>query len=217
MPTIKYRLKDGTPVQGVTTIKGQNIGWGKSPLMWWANKQGLEGKTLQESYDTATVPGTIAHYLIECYLKKISPDLSPWSSNDIDKGYIAYNNFIQWTKHFEFKPILVEPNLISDLWKFGGTPDVIGDVLGKRAIIDWKTGKIYEDLFLQLAAYKILNDENYPDTPIDGGFHCLRIPKNEDIPSFHHSYWEKLPDEAWKSFKCAMFLSKYQKVLKQLL
>jgi hypothetical protein len=69
MPTISYRLQDGTRVKGCTTIKGQNVGWGKDPLMYWANKMGREGKTMNEARNTATRPGTLAHLLIEYYLK----------------------------------------------------------------------------------------------------------------------------------------------------
>jgi len=215
MPTIKYKDKNGNRVQGATTIKSQNVGWGKGALMYWANKQGLDGKTLQESYDTATIPGTIAHYLIECFLKEEEPKYeSNWSESDIKKAEAAYNNFTEWAKQFKFKPLKVEPNWVSDLYGYGGTPDVIAEVLGKICIVDWKTGRIYEDIFLQLAAYEQLATEHGYDIK---GFHVLRIPRNEDIPSFHHSFWESLPKEAWEAFGCALSLSFYEKILKKLL
>lgn len=220
MPTIKYKLQDGTSIKGATTVEGQNIGWGKQPLMYWANKMGHEGKTLKEARDTATIPGTITHELIENHLKGkinlIADALLIYNPEDVKKAEIAFKNFIQWTQQFKFEPIAIEPNLVSEKYKYGGTPDLIGYVLGKRAIIDWKTGKIYEDVFLQLAAYGMLWQENHPEEPIEE-FHVLRIPKNEDIPSFHHSYWKNLPKEAWISFECALTLDRCQKVLKQLL
>ena len=215
MPTIKYTLKDGTPVRGATTIKGQNVGWGKGALMYWANKQGREGKTMQEAYDTATVPGTIAHLLIECYLKGTDPDLTQYRQEDIDKGQAAFRNFEQWTQQFKFDPMHVEPNLISEKYGYGGTPDVIAEVKGQLCIVDWKTGKIYEDLFLQLVAYRILYEETHWGE-IEG-YHVLRIPRNEDIPSFHHSYWERLPDCAEEAFMAALTLNRCQPELKKLL
>lgn len=221
MPTIPYKNKDGKRLKGATTIKGQNVGWGKNPLMWWANNQGLQGKTLQESYDTATIPGTIAHYLVECHLKEDKPDLSQYEKDDIRKAMSAYNNFLEWTKQFKFRPLAVEPNLISELYQFGGTPDVFGFVMDKLCLIDWKTGKIYEDIFLQLAAYEQLwleNRRKFLDGPVGiEGFHVLRMPRHEETPSFHHSYWEFLPLEAWEAFECALKLSRYEKVLKGLL
>jgi len=69
MPTIPYKLKDGRRIQGITTLKSQQIAWGKDGLLYWANDQGLNGITLEEARNTATVPGTLAHYLIECYLR----------------------------------------------------------------------------------------------------------------------------------------------------
>jgi len=216
MPRINYKNKSGQRLQGATTIKSQNVGWGKSPLMYWANKQGLDGKTLQESYNTATIPGTIAHYFVECHLKQVEPVMSlEWSNEDIEKAQTAFKNFLTWTEQFKFKPLLIEPHLVSEYHQYGGTPDVIGEALGRLCIIDWKTGKIYEDIFLQLAAYQVLAEEN--NCGAIQGFHVLRIPKNEDIPSFHHSYWETLPDEAWQAFECALNLAKHEKILKQLL
>jgi len=233
MPIIKYENRKGERLQGITTIRGQQLGWGKQPLMIWANKQGLNGKTLNEARDIATVPGTIAHLMIELYLAGfikglknqsilINPQiarekLENYSNEDIDKAFIAFKNFYEWTKQFKFKPIEVEPHLIGEKYQLGGTPDVIGKVLGKPSIIDWKTGKIHEDVFLQLAFYKIVWEENHPEMPITGGFHVLRIPKDEDIPSFHHSHWAKLPKEATEAIEACLTLKKCQEVLKKLL
>lgn len=213
MPTIKYKLKNGKPVRGATTIKGQNVGWGKSPLMYWANKQGREGKTLQEAYNTATVPGTIAHMMVELYLKGMEIEHNPeWSDEDFGKAKTAFDNFKVWTDQFEFQPVEVEPNWVSEVYEYGGTPDVIGLAKKKICIIDWKTGKIYEDIFLQLAAYENLaNEQGYEIE----GFHVLRIPKNEDVPSFHHSHWASLPAEAWDAFQAALRLNHCEKVLKE--
>ena len=217
MPRIRYKNAKGELLKGATTVAKQ-VGWGSGGLMWWANKQGLEGRTLQESYDTATIPGTIAHYLIECFLKNEEPQMSlEWSNGDIEKARVAFQNFHNWAKQFKFEPIHVEPNLISEKWQYGGTPDVIAMILGEPAIVDWKTGKIYESTFLQLVAYRQLCVENYPDLPLNGGFHLLRIPKNEKIPSFHHSHWGVLPPEAWETFEMCLRLRKCEKVLKGLL
>ena len=111
----------------------------------------------------------------------------------------------------------IEPHLVSEKYQLGGTPDVIAEVMGKLSIIDWKTGRTYEDLFLQLQAYKLFWEENNPKMPITGGFHVLRIPKNEEIPSFHHSHWATLPPEATEAIEAILKLKQCQGVLKGLL
>ena len=217
MPTIKYKLADGTPIKGATTVSGQNIAWGKGGLMYWANKQGLEGNSLNDARDTATVPGTIAHYLIECWLKEEEAKYEiTWSEKDIKAGKSAFDNFLRWTEQFQMEPIYIEPNLVSARYKYGGTPDVIARVMDRIALVDWKSGKFYESGFCQLAAYTQLVQENY-DLEIEE-YHILRIPRDRKRPSFHHNFWEApLPDEAWGSFERALYLSEAQKVLKQLL
>lgn len=217
MPTIKYKLKNGTKVKGTTTIVNQNVGWGKQGLLYWANQQGQNGITLNEARDTATIPGTIAHYLIECWLKREQVQYDPsWTQEDIDKAKTAFDAFLTWSQQFLFEPVFVEPNLVSEFWQFGGTPDVIGKVQGSLALIDWKSGKIYESTILQLAAYEVLAEENGIGK-MEGGFHILRIRKDQDLPGFHHTYWAKLPAEAFIAFRCCLTLSNVQKTLKDML
>ncbi len=217
MPLIIYKNKEGKRLRGATTHMGQNVGWGKDGLIYWANQQGLEGNTLDDAKKTATIPGTISHYLIECDLKNIKPDLSEYSKENIDKAETCYLEYLQWRKNFNFKPVAVEPHLVSEKWQYGLTPDVIGLVNENLSVIDWKSGKIYANTFGQLIAYKIGWEENNPDQLITGGYHVLRIPKDEDTPRFHHSHWMTLPDEAWEAFECALKLSDCEKTLKKLL
>lgn len=125
MPTIPYRLQSGKRVKGVTTIAGL-IGWGRKGLEYWHWNQGYKGIEWQNIFDTATIPGTIAHYLIECFLKKQTPNLDPYEQKHIDAAYIAYNNFLQWWERQKIEIIAVEPNLINEELEYGGTPDLVG-------------------------------------------------------------------------------------------
>jgi hypothetical protein len=184
--------------------------------MYWANKMGRKGVRLQDAYDTATVPGTIAHYLIECWLKGEDVDLSEYKAMEIEPAQTAFDNFMDWVNQVKFYAIEVEPNLVSETLKFGGTPDLIANIHGKVCVVDWKTGRTYEDLFLQLAAYGKLWEENRPSMPIEG-YACLRIPKNKDVPSFHYSKWDTLPDEAWEAFEHCLALERIKPILKGLL
>ena len=212
MPTIAYKNKAGERVPSQSTIKSQ-IGWSTRPLLYWANAQGLEGRTLKEAQDTATVSGTIAHHLIECFIRDTEPDLSSYSEEDIEKGRSAFSNFEHWWFRVDVDPVYVEPNLVSEEWQFGGTPDLVCYVSGEFSIVDWKSGKWYEDGFLQLAAYRQLVEENCPFSV--KAFHILRIPRNEDPPSFKHLYFQGLPFGSWEAFECALKLHKLQKILKE--
>jgi len=63
---------------------------------------------------------------------------------------------------------------------------------------DWKTSNaIYPDHIIQLAAYKVLWEENHPDQPITGGFHLCRFSKEHG--DFAHHFWSEL-DDAWEQF-----------------
>ena len=77
MPTIPYKLKDGTKVSGVTTIISQNLGWNKQQLMYWANQMGLEGKNHREVSQKAADAGTLAHALIEADIKEVEYIVPP--------------------------------------------------------------------------------------------------------------------------------------------
>lgn len=216
MPTIAYKNKAGKRIKSQSSLKS-NIGWGKGGLMYWANQQGLEGKTLQEAYDTSTIPGTIAHYLIECNLTNVEPDLKEYDSADIKSARGAYKSFMVWRKQFEMKPLEVEPNWVSEKFQYGGTPDVIADISGEVCIVDWKTGHSagkYPEIFIQLAAYSQLAYEH--GYKIEG-YHVLRVPRNDDNPSFAHFYWEKMPAKAWEAFLSAKKLGECESELKKLL
>ena len=76
MPTIDYRLKDGSRISGTTTIISQNLGWNKQALMYWANQEGLSGRNHRDTAQRAADAGTIGHYLIDCDIKGIQPDTS---------------------------------------------------------------------------------------------------------------------------------------------
>ena len=80
--------------------------------------------------------------------------------------------------------------------RFGGTPDFVIRLPDKRlALGDVKTSNgIYRDMLMQVAAYKIVWDENHPDDPINGGFHIARFAK--EFPDFEHRYFAELSEAA---------------------
>lgn len=194
-----YKLQDGSSVIGVTTITGRFKDSGG--LLYWACEQGRaiergEISKLYDKRDSAAEAGTLCHDMVEAHIKKEPvPDLSKYPEKIAKQAQQGYENYLEWEQNSNIKIILTEPELVSEKYKFGGCPDAIGvDSRGRLCIPDWKTssGDAYVDYLLQLAAYKILWEENNPDKPITGGFHlCRFVKENAD---FHHHYWSELED-----------------------
>lgn len=112
----------------------------------------------------------------------------------------GFENYIRWQEDNRIEIVNQEIELVSRKYLFGGCPDAIGrDSRGRLCLLDWKTSSTgpYVDWLLQLAAYKILWEENYPDELITGGFHLLKFSK--EIADFSHFYWSEL-DEAKEQF-----------------
>jgi hypothetical protein len=107
----------------------------------------------------------------------------------------AFDAYKEWKAQTSLDVAEAEISLVSNVHRFGGTLDALF-VRGALALGDWKTSNsVYADYLIQLGAYAILWEENYPDRPITGGFHLLRFSKQErqdDPVSFAHHYWSNL-------------------------
>ena len=170
-----YKLKNGTRVPGVTTALGV---LSKPALIPWAWGLGMKGIDYRKFRDDKADIGTLAHYLIMCHLKKQEPDTSDYSKAQIDQAENCVLSYYEWENSHPFEPILVETPLVSEVHKFGGTPDLLANGNGGGYLIDLKTGKaIYDDFLFQLAAYKILLEEN--GHPVEKA-RILRIGRSED-------------------------------------
>jgi hypothetical protein len=218
MPTIPYKLADGTRVKGVTTIIGSNLGWNKEQLKVWAWREGQSGRDLRKTAQAACDAGTIAHYLIECYLKKTEPDLKQYDKvpDLISLAQQAFANFLEWKAMTRMEPLHMEPHLVSEDYKYGLTPDCIATVSGKVSLFDWKTSKsgVYSDMLMQLAAYEHGWNENNPDQPIEGGAYLLRIIKTD--ASFHFHHWGNL-QLPWEAFKSLLIIDSMKKDIEGML
>jgi len=61
----------------------------------------------------------------------------------------------------DLEPILVEEQLVSERFRFGGTPDYYGKIDGLLTLADWKSGaNLYPEMWIQLAGYDILLSEH---------------------------------------------------------
>ncbi len=145
--------------------------------------------------------GTIAHNMVEAHLKgEPLPDLSDGEPDIVGKARRSYDTYLNWQNQTKLEMVYTEVPLISERYQFGGRLDAIGrakniDGLEQLVLVDWKTSNsVYSDYLYQLAAYKLLWEENYPDHPITGGYHLCRFAKEEG--DFAHHYFPALENEA---------------------
>ena len=153
-PHTIYRLADGNRVPGVTTFLGV---LNKPALISWANKLGLQGIDSTKYVDNLADVGTLAHLMILALLKKEELDTSDYSQTQIDLATNSFKSYLKWAKPYKIEPILVETPLVSEEYRFGGTPDLLAMVDGASTLIDFKTSKaIYPEHHIQVAAYWVL-------------------------------------------------------------
>lgn len=216
MAARQYKNKAGKRVKGVTTILG-NLGWNAMALKLWAYKMGTQGLDIHKASNIACDAGTLAHHLIESYYKKTEPDLSFYKDSPeiIHLAQQAFANFLEWSAMMKLEPLYSEQELVSEEFQFGGTIDHIAKILGKIAIIDWKSSNhIYSEYLIQVSAYQKLWDENHPDEPITGGAYLLRISK--ETADFAFYKWADL-SKAWEVFKHLLEIDKLKEDLKDML
>jgi hypothetical protein len=168
IPTQVYRV-NGVRVPSVTTVIGQNLGWSKDALLWWANQEGLQGRNHRETSNKAADAGTLGHGMVEREVKNLEPiDLGPYSEDLRSKAVRAYMAWGKWRDSVDFHLLASEISLVSRSWGYGGTLDIVAMVQGQRALVDLKTGNgVYADHIIQLSAYQQLWSETHPDEPLD--------------------------------------------------
>lgn len=170
-----YKTSEGIKVPGVTTITGQ---LDKPALIHWAWNLGKKGIDWRKFRDDKADIGTLAHDMVVCYLTGKEPDTSDYTANQINQAENCLLSFYEWEKGKNIDVILAEKPLVSDRFKYGGTPDIVAYVDNVPTLIDIKTGKaIYPEMVYQLSAYETLLEEVktiYVDNAI-----ILRIGRDE--------------------------------------
>lgn len=190
---IPYLLADGSEVPGVTTIIGKFRDPG--PLMYWAWAEGKAGRDYRTTRDAAADSGTLAHAMVEAEIRG-QPWVDPVGADPavLARAKQAYQNYEQWRVQTNLTPIESEKRLVSERYRFGGTLDAML-ISGQLSLGDWKTSSaVYADYLIQLAAYGLLWEENFPDRPVSGGYHLLRFAK--ETSDFAHHHFGDLTDAA---------------------
>jgi len=194
MPTQPYHLKDGTRVPSVTTVIAKLKDSGG--LVHWAWDLGMKGLDYRQVRDQAATAGTLAHALVEQWIKKENPTITG-DPEVCAKAWKCFDAFLEWAEQSKLSVTHTEVALVSEKHRYGGTLDAI--IVGnRRALGDWKSSaRVYPEYLVQLAAYGKLWEENHPDEPIIGGFHLCRFDK--EFGDFKHHWWSEL-DRAWDAF-----------------
>jgi hypothetical protein len=154
-----YKLLDGTLVPGVTTIKNE---WNVEAFKWWGNKIGKQGKDLKEELDYTANIGTILHILGASSFKQTGGKIiEGYSEDEIIKGHECFDKLVKIKDEYKFEPILVEHAFVSEVFKYGGTPDYFGPIDGINTLGDLKSSEtMYPSMLLQLGGYYMLLKEH---------------------------------------------------------
>jgi len=174
----RYKLSDGTPIPGVTTVIRDSLGWNKQFLIKWANNLGLQGIDSEKYKDEKGNIGTLAHQMIIDYLNGKKTNTDEYSKEIIDRAENSLLSFFAWEKSNKLEPILLETPLVSEQWQYGGTLDIYTKNNGVLELIDFKTGVgIYDEHLIQIAALKeLLQEHGYQ---VEKG-RILNIPRAEN-------------------------------------
>jgi hypothetical protein len=163
---IQYKLANGTNVPGTTTVVGI---LDKPALKFWANKIGLQGIKMSDYVDALANVGKAAHAAI----------LAELSGNAAESAFVDLAPDVRSLAENCYLPIAMETPLVSESLRYGGTSDFVGLVDGELEIIEFKTGGIWPEHFIQLAAYaQLLTENKIIDKPI-ARYRVLSIPRAE--------------------------------------
>lgn len=219
-PKTGYRLANGNAVPGVTTIIGRFRDSGA--LLHWAHKRGVEfpHEPLYQARDDAGSVGSYVHSLIEAEITATGTRIAlpkEFSLSQQKEAEQAFAAFLEWKGHSRLKIIRMETPLVCEHYRFGGTPDAWVEIDGTLAIGDWKSAKsLHYDYAIQLAAYKHLHEDHYPDEPI-AAIHIIRFGKRGS--DFTHRYFRAdhpALQLAWRQFVLLREAYDLDKELKEL-
>ena len=126
----------------------------------------------------------------------------------VEKANAAFAAYLAWERMtaITFRHTEVYWSASSEHHGFGGTLDAIGIIANQLVLCDWKCANaVYPDHLYQLAAYKLLWEENYPEYPIVGGFNLCRFTREQGISpiTFSH-HWMKNLRPSWS---CGRFMT----------
>jgi PD-(D/E)XK nuclease superfamily len=207
----RYTNAAGEIIPGVSTVLA-SLGWQTDALIAWTRKTALLGLDPSRVRDTAAEGGRAAHYLIDCHIRGMVPDLDGISPHLLKFANAGYDNFCQWAENNRVEPCYSECQVVSETWQFGGTIDCIAFVDGRRDLVDFKTSTgIYPSHKIQVAAYRAAWNETHPYEQVQRAW-ILQIGRAHGQLTPH-----LLPEEeveaGWRVFQLLRQIHGYREVL----
>ena len=146
-------------------------------LIQWAWRQGLDGKNLHDR--GAITVGRLVEQMIQDELLGTSTPLPESSSpREVQLALNCMPAFRSWRDRHQLRVLVTQVSLRSAAHRFTGRPDAVVVLDDVVTIVDWKaTGGIYLDQLLQIAAYKLLVEEQTEWSQVGGGA-LIRIDKD---------------------------------------
>ena len=208
----RYKLRNGKVCPSVTTILNSQLGWNKAALVAWSAREALQGNDPDALAMDAADSGTVTHKLVEGHIKVEDVDVSDFTANQIAAGKVGFAAFQSWEHGREIEYVHTEHQVISELYKFGGTIDILCRIDGVLSLIDLKTSKsLYPEFVVQVAAYGRAYEEQ--ESQKIGKYHLLRLSKSGGGYE-HHVISPERVEVAWSVFKHCRELYDLQKELK---
>ena len=215
----RYEVK-GKRVKSTTTLIGEHLGWGNYQLIAWTRKHCLNGKDSREMFKEAGLIGTLAHSLIEKFVRDVYDsdkdevvfNIEEHSTETYTQANNAFLGFCRWLDTKKGKVCFVETELqmVSDKYGYGGTCDAMCYIDGKLWLVDYKTSNnVYDSHYIQVAAYRQHWNESNPTVKIKKVM-ILKLSK-EDIHFEEHILPCSKLDWGWKIFKLILKLEKLAK------
>ncbi len=142
-------LAEGERLASVSTVLGIV---NKPGLVNWAVGLAKQGLDHIEERDKAAEAGTKIHKLIQDYLD--TDEYKP-GIDGIDLVAAAMlARFVEWYKQSGITITATEKMVYHPKFKYAGTLDAMGhDSNGNLVVLDWKSGGLWPEMSLQLAAY----------------------------------------------------------------
>lgn len=130
----------------------------------------------QKKSQTALDIGGACHELVEWNVRReLGQEPGP-EPRVPGEAAVAFAEYERWRQGVAFKPLRVEQKVWNAGAGYAGTLDILGEIDGELAIVDFKTSKaVYPEFALQIAAYgEAVNAMGHG--PVNRGF-IVRLPK----------------------------------------
>ena len=220
-----YYEIDGQKLIRVTSVLGQTLA--KPALFNWAKKATREGAAAYlEGQREQPITDDIIKGVVKAAKDGTNTEAAVRRGVDFHEAAMLYMGgdpfpkipgmqaMQQWSSDYEPRPVALENVVYSRKLGCAGTFDALMEIDGKRVIVDYKTGGVYDDHAIQLAAYAGMWGEMNKDRPIHA-CQVVQVDTVNETYTVHHlndwkPYWENgfLPLlKVWKQMQGKAFIS----------